>query len=437
MNTNIIIIGQPNTGKSTLFNKIVETKKAITSPIAGTTRDIVSAQAQWKDKTFTIIDTGGLEQKINQEDLINKSVQKQIQFALNQADIILFIIDTKTGITNIDINFSAKLKKIKKPVILIANKADNKNFREKARTTIKLGLGKPQIISAIQGTGIGDLLDKIVSYIKKEGQKITPTKTIKVGFFGKPNVGKSSIINKLLGKSKIIVSDIPGTTRDTIDTIVKYQNQNITLTDTAGIKRKKQAKFGIEKFSIKKSLETIKYCDIVLFIIDANKIISRQDKRIVQRLLKKDVSIILVVNKWDLAEQKKETILNILQKELSFLYWAPIIFTSAKTGLNIKKIYDLILEANKEKQKIIEKKELALFLKKTIQEYPPQRDKKTRKQPNPIKLIQNQNNPPKFNLYLKGSSSLAPKYIQLLTKKLRQKFSFHATPIHITIKRTK
>lgn len=439
MNTNIVIIGRPNCGKSTLFNKIIGQHRAVTSPIAGTTRDVVNGNSSWKGKIFTIYDTGGFEYKIAQEDTINKSVQEQIKFALKKADIILFIVDTKTGITSPDINFSKQLKKINKPIILVANKADSDDLREKANEMVRLGIGQPQIISAITGMGIGDLLDEISSLIKKSKKETQEDiKTIKVGLFGKPNVGKSSIINALIGEKKVIVSEIPGTTRDTIENTIEYKNKKITLIDSAGIKRKKEANFGIEKFSIRHSLEAIKDCDIVLFVLSSIDFLSRQDKRISQRILESNASIIIIVNKLDLIKQKQndlDTFVKSLRYHFNFLYFAPIVFTSAKTDQNIKEIFDIIIDVNSQRQKIVDKEELTQFLQEILKDYPPHRNKKSKKRPKLIRLIQFRNNPPKFNLYLEGPETIAPQYLRFLERKLHEQYGFVGAPIHISVAR--
>lgn len=446
METKIVIIGRPNTGKSTLFNKIIGQHKAVTSPIAGTTRDAVCGNSSWKGKIFTLFDTGGFEYKVAQEDVINKSVQEQIKFALKKADIILFIVDSKAGITSPDINFSKQLKKIKKPIILVANKADNDNLREKATEMVRLGLGQPEIISAITGIGTGDLLDKISSLIKKTDKNFgmqsfyqenqENIKTIKVGLFGKPNVGKSSIINALIGEKKVIVSEIPGTTRDTIENTIEYKDKKITLIDSAGIKRKKEANFGIEKFSIRHSLENIRNCDIVLFVLSCDDFLSRQDKRISQRILESNASIIIIVNKLDLIKQKQndlDTFAKSLRYHFNFLYFAPIVFTSAKTDQNIREIFDLIINANLERQKIIDQEELTKFLLELLKDYPPHRNKKSKKRPKLVRLIQFRNNPPKFNLYLEGPETIAPQYLRFLERKLHEQYGFEGAPLHISV----
>jgi len=441
MNTNVVIIGRPNCGKSTLFNKLVGRSKAVTSPIAGTTRDVVKGSTSWKGKVFTLFDTGGFEYKVKEQDVISKSVQDQIQFALKKADIILFITNIKTGITAPDISFSQELKKVKKPIILVANKADNEDLRQRGSEMLSLGLGQPQVISALTSVGVGDLLDKISALIEKteesenEDNEIKP---IRVGFFGKPNVGKSSIINALTGEEKVIVSDIPGTTRDAIENTINYKNKKLIVIDSAGIKRKREARFGIEKFSIRKSLQTILDCDVILFVVDCVDFLSRQDKRISERILESKASVIIIANKFDLMEQKQnniDKIVNSLRFHFNFLYFAPIIFTSAKTNQNIKEILDLILLADEKRKKVVDQEELTKFLLDILKDYPPHRNKKSKKRPKLIRLIQFKTDPPKFNLYLEGPETIAPQYLRFLERKIHEKYGFECAPLHISVAR--
>jgi len=306
---------------------------------------------------------------------------------------------------------------------------------------LSLGLGQPQVISALTSVGVGDLLDKISALIEKteesenEDNEIKP---IRVGFFGKPNVGKSSIINALTGEEKVIVSDIPGTTRDAIENTINYKNKKLIVIDSAGIKRKREARFGIEKFSIRKSLQTILDCDVILFVVDCVDFLSRQDKRISERILESKASVIIIANKFDLMEQKQnniDKIVNSLRFHFNFLYFAPIIFTSAKTNQNIKEILDLILLADEKRKKVVDQEELTKFLLDILKDYPPHRNKKSKKRPKLIRLIQFKTDPPKFNLYLEGPETIAPQYLRFLERKIHEKYGFECAPLHISVAR--
>ncbi|MEW6408098.1 MAG: ribosome biogenesis GTPase Der [Patescibacteria group bacterium] len=441
----VVICGRPNVGKSTLFNRLTETKKAITYPVPGTTRDILEAKCLWQNKEFILVDTGGIETKI-QEKLILE-IQSQIDLALARANLILFLVDGKTGLDKNDFVITLKLKKIartkKIPILIVVNKIDSKTQEELLYQFYKLGFSERMAISAQTGKGCGDLLDKIVlevdkfpkrSLISKESEGKKP---IKVGIFGRQNVGKSSLLNSLLGKTKVLVSETPGTTRDTVDTLISYQDQNIILIDTAGIKRKRKIGFGIEKFSIKKSLSMIEKCDIGLLLLDVQEGITRQDLRIASQILKNKKGLIIFINKWDIikerVKQKSE-----LQKRAAFfqdslvsLSWAPIIFISAKTGENVKSIFDLILTVNKEKNKVLTQEELDDFYNSVIRRSPPPKMKLARKQPR-IKEIEQERAPfPKFSLVVGPKEIIPPFYFRFLEKELRKKFGFFGTPIEI------
>lgn len=434
----VVIIGRPNTGKSTLFNRIIGRKKAVVHQTPGTTRDVLWGEGKWRRKKFTILDTGGIEPKTKTE--LERNIQEQIDLAIKEADLILFLVNIKTGPIDEDFLIAKKVQKIKKPIILALNKADSPKLEFRKAEFYKLGLGEPQIISGLTGRGVGDLLDEIVSYIKKEGETEEKRRKIKVGILGKPNVGKSSLLNAILGKTKVIVSEMPGTTRDTIDTIISYKNQPITLIDTAGIKRKTRIKAGLEKFSIAKSLEIVKQCDIILLVIDITEKISRQDLRIANYILKNKKSVILVLNKWDLIEkgleqEKKllemEKYIKYFQSRFNFLFWSPLIFVSAKKGTNIKNVLDLILECAKNRERRLSQKDLRNFYSEVIAKSPPPKMKNQKKKPKIKKIIQERTAPPRFVLLVGKDQVIPPFYFSFLEKRIRERFNFNGTPIEI------
>jgi GTP-binding protein len=440
----VALIGRPNTGKSTLFNKIVGERKAITNKFVGTTRDIVSKEILWAGKSFQIFDTGGLQIEIKTK--LEKDVQTQTEVALKKADIILFVVDAKEGLKHQDQIIASNLRKKRdKKIIVVVNKADDRKLREQSFEFYKLGLGEPLIISAVTGTGAGDLLDKIASFIEKEKEKPTeiPKKIIKVGIFGKTNVGKSSLLNAILGETRVLVSEIPGTTRDTIDTLISYDDHGIILTDTAGIRRKAKIKLSVEKFSIEKSLATIKVCDICLLVLDAKERISHQDLHIASEIVANYKGVILVINKWDLIKKnlsqheidlKMSQYIDNLQAYFPFLYWAPVIFTSAKVRENIDKILDLSFKIFREGNKVIPKDELEnLQTSVTEKFYIPGKLKK--KKPEIKKFVQVGISPPKFELVASGKVIIPNSYLNTLEKKLREKFGFQGTPILIKVRK--
>lgn len=435
----VVICGRPNVGKSTLFNRLSGRKKAITYHLPGTTVDTLETTCDWRSKEFLLVDTGGISKS---PEKLNKEIQFQINLALKKADLILFVVDGKAGIHQDDFVIASKLKKLTKEkknlnVILVVNKIDSQKQKESVYQFYKLGFKAIVPISAQTGKGCGDLLDEIVAFIQtqiKTSKKQTP---IKVGIFGRQNVGKSSLVNALIGKQKMIVSEIPGTTRDAVDTLISYKNHEIILVDTAGIKRKGKIKQEIDKFSIKTSLKTIEKCDIAILLLDAKEGVSRQDFRIASQILKNKKGLLLLVNKWDIIEEKipskkeKENYQKYFQNRLISLSWAPLLFISAKTGKNIKNIFDIVLAIYREKNKILTTEECNNFFKNVIQKFPPPKGKKQKKEPKVYKFIQESAPLPKFSLILGPKDVLPSFYFQFLEKELRKQFGFLGTPIEI------
>ena len=340
----VAIIGKPNVGKSTFFNYIVGSRISIVEDTPGVTRDRVYAETNWRGREFTVIDTAGIEPE--SEDIIISQMREQAKIAIEIADVIIFLTDVKQGVTAADQEIALMLKKSKKPVVLVCNKADNMSRdKNEIYEFYNLGIGEPYPISAANALGIGDVLDAIFEKLpeKKDGED--EDDRIRVAVIGKPNVGKSSLINKILGQNRTIVSSIAGTTRDAIDT--EYQNQygKYVLIDTAGIRRKSKVKESIEKFSIMRTLLAIERADVCLMMIDANEGVTDQDAKIAGEAHEAGKGVIIVVNKWD--EYEKETgTLEKYKKEvynkLSYLSYAPMIFISAKTGQRVDKLFDMI-----------------------------------------------------------------------------------------------
>ncbi|HQA64098.1 MAG TPA: ribosome biogenesis GTPase Der, partial [bacterium] len=348
----IAIIGRANVGKSTLFNRLIEQNKALVSKIAGTTRDRNIATAEWRGRRFQVIDTGGLDINKKNPDQISQEIIKQSQQAINKANLILFVVDAKSGIIASDSELAKALVKNKQKdkTILVVNKADSLRWRQPSAEMYKLNLGQPNMLSAANGSGVGDLLDLIVSRLPADKKIKTeqPNNEIKVAIVGKPNVGKSSLLNSILGEERVMVTDIAHTTRESHDTEFIYKKNKFTLIDTAGISRDNKLKNkSLEKKSIDRSLETIAKADIVLLVTEVQKNISTQDKKITQAILENSKSVIIVANKWDLIPDKDEKTINryidYYQANFPYLWWAPIIFVSAKENLRTKKILDLIL----------------------------------------------------------------------------------------------
>lgn len=444
----IAIVGRANVGKSTLFNRLLGRPKAIVSPIAGTTRDRNYGRALWRGQELILVDTGGLED-VAVGRIIAKEVRKQVDIAIRKADLIFFLVDLKEGLLLQDIKISKFLKKLAKPVILVGNKADTLQIRATAedKEWLKLNFGKPLPISAITGSGTGDLLDAALAVIGTLKIKPTPSPQlaplIKIAIVGKPNVGKSSLLNALLGEERVLVSEIPFTTREPQDTLFVYKNQPLLLIDTVGIRKKAKIEPGLEKIGVKRSLAAIERADVVLFVTEAHVPLTTQDKHLAQLILKKNASLIILANKWDLIPQKDPQTINrftdYYRRFFPYLNWAPILFISAKTGEKVKKILDLILEIKKERDKLLEPKELEHFLKTTLAKHWAiiHRKKKISQRPKILDLKQITTAPPKFQLITTSKEAIPEAFIKFIEKQLREKFKFIGTAIKLEIKQLK
>lgn len=341
----VAIVGRPNVGKSTLFNKLAGKRIAIVDDKPGVTRDRIYAEAEWLNNKFTMIDTGGIEPKSN--DIIVSQMRRQAQIAIETADVIMFIVDGKQGLTDSDHEVALMLRKSGKPIVLIVNKIDRLNEEDNAYEFYNLGLGTPFTISASQALGLGDMLDEVVAHFKDIPQDDEEDENIKIAVIGKPNVGKSSLINKILGENRNIVSNIPGTTRDAVDSTIETEDGIYTLIDTAGIRRKSKVKEEIEKYSVIRSLTAIERADVCILLIDAEEGITEQDERIIGYAHEENKAILIIVNKWDLIEKDHKTLDNFkkdLQVSLNFMPYAKYLFISAKTGQRVHKVLKMAKE---------------------------------------------------------------------------------------------
>lgn len=437
----VAIVGRVNVGKSTLFNKLISSKKAITSNVAGTTRDRNYAVCSWRDMDFDLVDTGGLERQSNDD--IDAQISEQAIMAIKEADLVLLVVDSKNGLMANDIEISKLLKKHKSKVILVANKADNDRLRQSIAEFYKLNLGDPWPVSAANGSGTGDLLDEVVVALKKLKKKKRSKeikieeKFIKVAIVGKPNVGKSSILNAILGEKRVIASAIPHTTRDSQDIKFKHQGENILFIDTAGMRRQSRKKSEtFEKMSVDQSLQSIKKSDIIILVTDVSKKLTWQDKHIINEAIEAGVGIIMLANKWDLIEDKDTNTIkdfqNYYKRFFPFIDWAPLLFTSAKEKLRISKILSLIVDINKERNRAISDNALDKLLKNIVKKHKPSRGKGT-KHPYLYSLKQISTNPPRFSLKMNFKADLHDSYLRFVENNLRYKFGFMGTPVKINV----
>lgn len=441
----VVIFGRTNVGKSTLFNCLIEKKQALVSPIEGTTRDSNIGQLNWRGVSFNLVDTGGitdlkflLGKSLKTNDIESK-VQKQARSYIKQADLILFLVDNKTGLLPQDKEIASILKKIidLKKIILIANKVDSLNQNYKAAEFYKLSLGEPAPISAATGTGTGDLLDIIIKKLSKKSTFDNNISTlgdhISVCILGKPNVGKSNLLNSILGYERVIVSPIPHTTREPQDTEILYNNQPINLIDTAGISKRGKKTKGLEKYGIVKSLIALNKSNIALLVLDISEPITHQDLKLVEEIIDRKKSLIIIANKWDkiiIRDTKKFT--NYIYAKLPFIQFAPIQFTSALTKEKVNKILSLILEINEQRKKEISSSILEKFISRLIRIHKPAKGRGV-KHPHIYGFKQVLANPPEFELKIGLKEDLHFSYLRFIENRLREKFGFKGTPISIKV----
>lgn len=440
----IAIVGRRNVGKSALFNRLVEEDRAIVSEIPGTTRDRTEGICIWRGEPIRVVDTGGLD--IGAEDVIDREVIKQAEFAIKEADIILFLVDARVGPTVAERKLAKKLKDAKAPIMLIANKAETAKWREAAQDNAWKGLrtGAPLAISALTGQGVGDLLDEIFKHIKPSAVSSSPQQSVdfKIAIIGKPNVGKSSLLNKILGEERVIVSPIPHTTREPQDTILKFAVDSsqftVLLIDTAGIRKKAKISEGIEHMGVMKTLATIGRSDVVIFVLDATQPLDTQDKQLASMVEEKGVGVVIAVNKHDLLPMRDTKAGDLLMRQIHFglpgLTFAPVVFIAAKTGHGVQKLLPISLEAYKNRKRNISSQELKEILPKLILRHRPARSYAGSRHPIIRRIEQTGTEPPTFVVIIGPKQSLHETYLRYLENRLRELFNFEGTPIKIWVK---
>ena len=429
----VAIIGKPNVGKSTFFNYLVGSRVSIVQDTPGVTRDRIYADTNWRGRNFTLIDTAGIEPY--SEDIILSQMREQANLAISMADVIIFLTDIRQGVTSADKEIAIMLKKSGKPVVLVCNKADNfEKDKEEIYEFYNLGLGDPYPISASNALGIGDVLDEIYEKFPEKTDDEDDKDIIKVAVIGKPNVGKSSLINKILGENRTIVSNVAGTTRDAIDSDFENEKGKYVLIDTAGIRKKSKVKESIEKFSIMRTLLAIERADVCLLLIDALEGVTEQDTKIAGEAHEAGKGIIIVVNKWD--EYEKETgTLERYEKEvyskLAYLSYAPIIFISAKTGQRVNKLFDMINHVNEQNNFRIGTSILNQVINEAIAIVQPPTDKGKR-----LKIFyatQASTKPPTFVIFVNDKELFHFSYERYLVNQIR-KDGLEGTPVRIIVR---
>ncbi len=426
----VAVVGRPNVGKSTLFNRIAGERISIVEDTPGVTRDRIYADVQWLDYDFTLIDTGGLEPDSN--DSMLKQIYAQAEIAMETADVILFVVDVKSGVTDTDMQVANILRKTKKPVVLVINKVDDlKKYGMDVYEFYSLGLGDPWAVSAEQALGLGDMLDELVSHFPKDKDLNEEDDSIKVAVIGKPNVGKSSLINKILGEERLIVSDVAGTTRDAIDSEYIYNGQKYIFIDTAGMRRKSKIKENVEKYSIIRAVAAIDRADVCIIMINAEDGISDQDTKIAGIAHEQGKACIIAVNKWDKIEKNDKTINKYkkeIETELKYMSYAPSIFISAATGQRISKLFDMIKAVGENSTLRISTGLLNDVLIEAMALNQPPAEKG--RQLKIYYITQVSVKPPTFVLFVNDVNLLHFSYKRYIENQLRQAFGFMGTPIH-------
>jgi GTPase len=432
--TIVVIVGRPNVGKSTLFNRLVGRKEAIVHDLSGVTRDRNYGEVEWAGKEFQLIDTGGYVP--NSPDLFETAIREQVQIAITEADAVLFLVDVKAGLTSFDIEIGRILRSSNKKFFLIVNKVDSEKLEPGAAEFYSLGVDKVYDISAVAGRKIGDLLDDITADMPLIEEEADDNPKLKIAVVGRPNVGKSSLTNALLGEDRSIVTDIPGTTRDSIDSILKYYGQEITLIDTAGLRKKKKVEENIEFFSTIRTLRAIAECEVVIILVDAQTGIEKQDQKIIDEAVNRRKSVILAVNKWDLIEKDTNTARQFevaIKEKMGSLDYIPVIFISALTKQRIYKLIDIAIEVFKERKKQISTSDLNETLLPEIERNPPP-STATGKEVKIKYITQAKGSYPVFLFFTNYPKEIPVHYKRYLEKLIRRNYGFTGVTIILSFK---
>ena len=432
----VAMVGRPNVGKSTLFNRLAGKRISIVQDTPGVTRDRVYAEAEWLNYSFTMIDTGGIEPE--RDDIIVKQMRRQATIAIETADVIVFVVDGKEGLTAADHEVATMLRKSKKPVVLVVNKVDSLKEEDNAWEFYNLGIGDPITISASQGLGLGDMLDRVVENFDKSIYEQDEDEYIRIAMIGKPNVGKSSLINRLLGEDRVIVSNVPGTTRDAIDSYLETEEGKFILIDTAGLRRKSKVKEEIERYSVVRTYAAIERADICILMIDAQEGITEQDEKIIGYAHEMRKAIMVIVNKWDLIEKDDKTLDKFkkdLQEKLKFLSYAEYLFISALTGQRTHRVLEMAKKCYDNYNKRVSTGILNDVISKAVlMKEPPVVGLKRMKI---YYATQVATRPPKFVFFVNDPEARHFSYERYLENQLRDSFDFKGTGIQIEYRKRK
>ena len=430
----VAVVGRPNVGKSTLFNALAGGNISIVKDTPGITRDRIYADVTWLDKTFTLIDTGGIEP--DSKDVILSQMRSQAEIAMETADVIIFLVDVKQGLQDADSKVADMLRRSKKPVVLVVNKVDSfQKYMADVYEFYNLGMGDPHPVSAVNRLGIGDMLEEVVSYFPEGAGEEEEDDRVRVAIVGKPNVGKSSLINKILGENRLIVSDIAGTTRDAVDTEVTYQGKEYVFIDTAGVRRKNKIKEDLEHYMIVRTVSAVERADVVVMMIDATEGVTEQDAKIAGIAHDRGKAIIVAVNKWDAVEKDDKTIYRFTERvkdTLSFMPYAEILFLSAKTGQRIPKLFETIDIVNENHAMRVATGVLNEIMTEAVAMQQPPSDKGKRLRLYYITQVSVK--PPTFVIFVNDKELMHFSYTRYIENQIRETFGFKGTPLHFIIR---
>ncbi|OPY62940.1 MAG: GTPase Der [Pelotomaculum sp. PtaU1.Bin065] len=430
----VAIVGRPNVGKSTLFNRIVGGRVAIVEDEPGVTRDRLYLEAEWAGRSFTLVDTGGLDFQENGE--INRGVRRQIELAIQEANVVLFVVDARAGLNPDDEDAAAIIRRLNKPAVLAANKVENYGSQTQLYEFYRLGLGEPVPVSAAEGLNTGDLLDRLVELLPHEEEEKYPADTIKIAVIGRPNVGKSSLVNTILGEERVIVSKISGTTRDAIDTPFERDGRPYVIIDTAGMRRKSKVGGLTEKYSAIRALKAVDRSDVVLIVLDAVAGVTEQDKRIAGYAHEAGKATVIVVNKWDLINKDDRTMNRFtenIRDELNFMQYAPVVYISALTGQRVPRVLELVDFVAGQHAIRLSTPNINNLIKEAVMHNPPPGDKSRR-----LKIMyatQGGVKPPKFILFVNEPELMHFSYRRYLENQFRNAYGFEGTPIWFGLRR--
>ena len=429
----VAVVGRPNVGKSTFFNRVLGKRVAIVDDRPGVTRDRNFAKAEWAGRSFIVVDTGGILEASDEP--MDRLVREQALRAVEEADVLLLVVDGKAGVHPLDGRLADLLRKTQKPVLVVVNKLDNLPNDPSYHDFWELGLGEPVPVSAISGKGSGDLLDKVIAQFPEAGEPLDDPNTIRVAVVGKPNVGKSSLINRLFNEERVVVSEVAGTTRDPVDSLMKYSGKDLIFVDTAGLRRQSRVKDNVEYYSAVRTARVVEEADVCVVLIDATEEVHHQDLRVIEQAWEAGAGVCILVNKWDLVEKETNTAADferVARERAPFLRWIPFVFVSALTGQRVRKVLDLILEIQEERHRRIATAEVNEVLRRLVHRQPPPhfRGREVKiKYATQVTVA-----PPRFALFANLPKGLPAHYIRYIENGFREAWGFHGTDLRLQIR---